>query len=190
MELTKSPDYLLAEHHYRKFLESLGFDLSFEHLVDTPKRVVRAFTEYFLVGYPKKIQDVIKIQFSEDNYDQMIVVKDIPFVSLCAHHLVPFVGKASVGYLPRDGKITGLSKLARVVEMYARRLQIQERMTSQIAHAVQEALNPIGVGVKVEAEHQCMTLRGIQKPGTMTVTSCLLGAFLEEPETRAEFLSL
>jgi len=189
MSMVKEPDFLAAEFHFKQFLESLGLDLQFEHLRETPRRVVKAYKE-FLSGYSQKPEDVIKVQFSEENYNQMIIVKDIPFVSLCAHHLVPFSGVATVGYIPRDGKITGLSKLARVVEMYARRLQIQERLTNQVAQAIQNALNPIGVGVRIEAVHECMTIRGIQKPGTATVTSCLIGAFLEEPETRAEFLSL
>lgn len=179
-----------AEADIAHFLKSMGLNLKDQHLKQTPRRVVRAWNEFFLSGYRQKPEEIINVEFSENNYNQMIIVRDIPFCSLCSHHLVPFIGRAKIGYIPKEGRITGLSKLARVVDMYARRLQIQERMTSQIAHAIQNCLDPVGVGVVLEAEHLCMTIRGVQKPGALTVTSHLLGAMLTEAEARAEFMTL
>lgn len=170
------------------FLEGLGVDLENQHFVGTPGRVARAWKEYFGAGYEVDPKELINVEFSDD-YDQMIVVKDIPFMSHCAHHVVPFCGRAKIGYLPRDGKITGLSKLARVLYGYAQRLQIQEQLTRQVAQALQDTLNPKGVGVVLSAEHMCMTHRGVQAPGSVTVTSCLFGSFREEAETREEFLN-
>lgn len=180
----------LAEKAIKDFLEANKIDTNNQHLIDTPKRVAKAWKDCFLSGYEMDVNNIISVEFSAEHYDQMVIVSGIPFASLCAHHLVPFIGTAKVGYLPRDGKITGLSKLARIVEMFARRLQIQEQMTQQIAEALQEKLNPVGVGVVLEAEHMCMTIRGIQKPGSLTKTSCLLGNFREDPAVRHEFLSL
>jgi len=168
------------------FLEGLGVDLDNEHLVETPERIVRAWTESFAKGYKEDPVKHLEKTFT-DEYDSMIVIKDIPFVSTCAHHLVPFYGKAKIGYIP-NGIITGLSKLVRVLEGYARRLQIQERLTEQVAYAIDKTLEPKGVGVILEAEHMCMTIRGISKPGAKTVTSCLLGVMREDSSCRDEFL--
>lgn len=165
-------------------LESLGFKWSDdEQLRDTPRRVAAAFIEQLR-------QDTFTLTtFPNEGYDELVVAKDIEFHSLCAHHLLPFTGVAHVGYLP-EGKIVGLSKLARVVDLFARRLQLQERMTMQIATWLQDHLEPKGVGVVVEAEHMCMSVRGVRKPGSRTVTSTLLGRVRDDLKTRQEFLSL
>ena len=170
------------------FLEGLGEDITDQHFKDTPKRVAKAWKEYFGMGYDIDPKEYLKVEFS-DCYDQMIVVKDIPLISHCAHHLVSFIGPAKVAYLPSDGRITGLSKLARVVQGYASRLQIQERLTRQIAMAIEDVLKPKGCGVVIEAEHFCMSRRGVRATGSKTITSYLLGSFRNEPETRAEFLA-
>jgi GTP cyclohydrolase I len=177
-----------AEKAISDFLNAFGLEMKDQHLVDTPRRVAKAWQQAFLSGYRMSAKKILSVEFS-DSYDQMVVVKNIPFCSLCSHHLVPFLGEVKVGYIPKEGRITGLSKLARIVEMYSRRLQIQERMTQQIARAIEKHLKPVGVGVIVEAEHLCMTIRGVEKPGSITVTSCLLGCFRDEAETRAEFLN-
>ena len=176
------------EEGMRIFLEGMGVDTNDQHIKNTPSRVMRAWRDSFGAGYQTTPDDVLNVEFADD-YDQMIVVKDIPFMSFCAHHVVPFTGTAKIGYIPSDGRITGLSKLARVLYCFAQRLQIQERLTRQVADAIQEKLNPKAVGVVLSAEHMCMTRRGVQAPGSMTVTSCLLGNFRDEPETRAEFLN-
>merc|ERR1712142_782367 len=159
---------------YRNIIYQLGEDPNREGLLDTPMRAAKAMV-FFTKGYQETVQ--------------MVVVKDIEFFTLCEHHLVPFMGKASSGYLPR-GKVLGLSKLARIVEMFSRRLQVQERLTREVAGAVWEAVSPAGVGVVIEACHMCMVMRGVQKINSQTVTSCMLGAFRDDPKTRAEFLSL
>jgi len=169
------------------FLTSFGINLENQHLKGTPDRVVRAWRDHFLSGYNTSPESVISTEFKTD-YDQMIVVKNIHFHSMCAHHLIPFIGKAKVGYVPKDGIITGLSKLVRLVDVFAHRLQIQEDMTHQIANILQSKLSPMGVGVIIEAEHLCMTIRGVQRPGTTTVTSHLIGCMQNEAETRQEFL--
>lgn len=169
------------------FLEGIGVDLNDQHIRGTPERVVRAWIETWASGYGQDIEKILKTKF-EDKYDEMVIVKDIPFCSHCVHHLVMFVGKAKIGYLA-DGRIVGLSKLARVLDVFAYRLQIQERLTEEVAWAVQKYLKPKGVGVIIEAEHFCMTRRGVQKSGSITITSCLLGDIRESAETRQEFLS-
>jgi GTP cyclohydrolase I len=165
-------------------LVALGEDPTSEHLRRTPERVANAYRE-LLTPAP-----VDPTTFPNDeHYDELVVVRDIPFHSLCEHHLLPFVGKAHVGYLPKD-RIVGLSKLARVVEHFSRALQVQERMTQQTAQWLEEQLAPRGVGVVLEAEHMCMRLRGVKSPGTMTVTSSLRGIIRDDPRTRTEFLDL
>lgn len=165
-----------------------GDDPAREGLGDTPARVVRSYEEFF-AGYHKDPEEILRTTFEEtDGYDEMVVLKDITFESHCEHHMVPIIGKAYVAYLP-DKRVVGISKLARVVEAYAKRLQIQEKMTAQIANAINDVLKPKGVAVVVEAEHQCMTTRGVEKPGVSMVTSTMLGAFRDDPSTRKEFLS-
>lgn len=173
----------------RELLAAIGEDPDREGLQETPARVARAASELFS-GMHEDPTDHLRKQFHEDGHEEMIIVRDIPFTSMCEHHLLPFTGKAHIAYIPRKGRITGLSKLARCVEGYARRLQVQERMTSQIADALMEALDPLGVLVVLEAEHSCMTARGVRKPGSLTVTSAVRGAFKNSAETRDEALSL
>lgn len=166
-------------------LEAIGEDPDREGLKDTPRRVADMYEEIFS-GLAIDPADYLKVGF-EERHKEMIVLRDIPFNSVCEHHLLPFVGKAHVGYIPA-GRIVGLSKLARVVEGFARRPQLQERLTSQIADAIVEAVNPTGVGVVIEAQHFCMILRGVKKPGSVMVTSAMRGLFKSNPPTRAEFL--
>jgi GTP cyclohydrolase I len=170
-------------------LQWAGDDPDREGLRDTPARVARAFEEWF-AGYQADPADVLRRTFEEvEGYDEMVVLKDIPFESHCEHHLAPIIGRAHVAYLPRH-RVVGISKLARVVESYAKRLQIQEKMTAQIANTIQEVLDPLGVAVVVEGEHQCMTTRGVHKHGVSMVTSRMLGAFRDDAITRREFLSI
>ncbi|HEX2180306.1 MAG TPA: GTP cyclohydrolase I FolE [Actinomycetota bacterium] len=176
-------DLAAAEDATKALLEALGYDTTDEVLRDTPRRVAAAYAEMLT---PLDFQFTT---FPNEGYDELIVARSIQFHSLCMHHLLPFVGVAHVGYLP-EGRIVGLSKLARVVEHFARDLQVQERLTEQIAACLQKHLNPKGVGVVLEAEHTCMSLRGVQKRGTLTVTSSLHGAIRDDPRTRQEFLSL
>ena len=159
-----------------------------EGLRDTPKRVEKAF-RFYTQGYAQDARDVVGGALFEAETDEMVVVKDIELYSLCEHHLAPFFGKAHVAYIP-GGKMVGLSKLARVVDVYARRLQVQERLTMQVAHALQEVLQPRGVAVVIEAAHLCMMMRGVEKQNSRTVTSCLLGLFRKDERTRSEFLRL
>jgi GTP cyclohydrolase I len=174
----------------RMFLEGLGLDVEEDqHLKDTPRRVTRAWAEEFACGYLEDPGEVLTTAFEEE-CDELIIVKNIPFVSHCAHHLVEISGVAHVGYLPKKGRITGLSKLARVVDIYAHRLQVQERLTRQVAHAIQKHLDPKGVGVILSASHSCMVCRGVKKPGAVTVTSCVLGEMRKDTNLRAEFISL
>ena len=178
-----------VEDAVRKLVTWAGDDPDREGLVDTPRRVVKAYEEFFS-GYQVDPTDYLERTFEEtDGYDEMIVLRDIAFVSHCEHHILPVLGKAHVAYLP-NRRVVGISKLARVVEAYARRLQIQERMTAQIANAIETALKPRGIAVVVEAEHQCMTTRGVMKPGVSMVTSRMLGAFREDAKTRLEFESI
>lgn len=178
-----------AEAAVRTLLEWAGDDPGREGLRNTPSRVADAYGEWF-AGYGLDPEEMLESTYKEvEGYDEMIVLRDIRFTSWCEHHLAPMVGVAHVGYLP-DKRIIGVSKLARLVEIYARRLQVQEKMNAQIANTLAEVLKPLGVGVVLEAEHQCMTTRGIQKPGTTLVTSMMLGTFRSKRETRREFLDL
>lgn len=172
----------------RMILEAIGEDPDREGLVDTPRRVADYFEEVTL-GLRVDPARHLEVTFSED-HEEMVIVKDIPFQSICEHHLVPFVGKAHVVYIPRKGKVVGLSKLARVVEEYARRPQLQERLTSQVADLIMERLQPMGVMVVMEAEHMCMTMRGVRKPGAVTVTSAVRGIFRKSEVARKEALAL
>jgi GTP cyclohydrolase I len=171
-----------------RMLGELDPDPTRQGLVDTPKRVEKAF-RFYTDGYKKDPRTVIGDALFDAETDEMVVVRDIELYSLCEHHLAPFFGKAHVAYIP-SGKIVGLSKLARLVEVYARRLQVQERLTQEIAHAIQDVLQPRGVGVIIEAQHLCMMMRGVEKQNSSTVTSCLLGLFRKDERTRAEFLQL
>ena len=173
--------------HITDILRLLGEDDNREGLVKTPTRVGEAM-QFLTQGYQQDAKEILQGALFEEDYRQMVVVKDIPFYSLCEHHLLPFFGKAHVAYIP-NGKITGLSKIARVVDVFARRLQVQERMTTQIKDCIQETLNPLGVMVVIEAEHLCMQMRGVQKPHCVTTTSDFTGAF-NRPETREEFMNL
>src|SRR4051794_32452874 len=185
LEIAHSPiDRPRAEAAVSDLLEALGVDLAVEGLRDTPRRVAAAYAE-LLTPQPFSVTTFP----NEEAYDELVVARDIPFHSLCEHHLLPFFGVAHVAYLPGE-RILGLSKLARVVELFARRLQVQERLTMQIARWLEDQLAPRGVGVVLEAEHLCMSLRGVRKPGTRTVTSALLGMVRDEARTRQEFLSL
>ena len=182
-------DEARAEAAVRELLYAIGEDPDREGLIETPARVARACSEIFAGMHEDPAAHLAK-QFNEDDHEEMIIVRDIPFTSMCEHHLLPFNGRAHVAYIPRKGRITGLSKIARCVEGYARRPQVQERMTSQIADAIMDVLDPLGTLVVVEAEHMCMTARGIRKPGSLTVTSAVRGSFKEDQRTRAEALSL
>ncbi len=173
----------------RTLIRWAGDDPEREGLLDTPARVARAYGEFFQ-GYTQDPEEILQTTFEEvEGYDEMVCVRDIPMISHCEHHMVPFMGKAHVAYLP-DKRVVGLSKLARVVDLYSRRLQIQEKLTVQVADAIQRVLQPKGVAVVIEAEHHCMTMRGVRKPGADTVTSRMLGLFRENPATRREFLSM
>jgi GTP cyclohydrolase I len=169
-------------------LEAIGEDPQREGLRDTPKRLARMYEEVF-AGLNEDPSKHLKVQFSEE-HEEMVIVKDIPVYSMCEHHFVPFYGKAHVAYIPRKGKITGLSKLARVVEGFAKRPQLQERLTSQVADTVMKMLEPRGVLVVIEAEHMCMTMRGVKIPGSLTITSAVRGIFQSSQVTRAEGFSL
>jgi GTP cyclohydrolase I len=169
-------------------LDALGEDSAREGLENTPLRVAKAWS-FMTHGYHLNAIEILKSAIFNENSQEMVIVKDIELYSMCEHHMVPFYGKAHIGYLP-NGKITGLSKLARVVDVYSRRLQVQERMTTQIRDAIQEALNPHGVAVVIEAKHLCMMMRGVQKQNSSTVTSAFTGPFLENSATRREFMNL
>jgi GTP cyclohydrolase I len=176
-----------AEEAVRTLLRWAGDDPAREGLLDTPKRVVEAYGDWFS-GYAEDPREYLERTFEEvAGYDEMIVLRDIQFESHCEHHMAPIIGRAHVGYLP-DGKVVGISKLARVVEAYARRFQVQEKMTAQIASVIEDVLRPRGVGVVVEASHECMTTRGVHKRGVSMVTSTMLGGFREDARTRQEFL--
>ena len=175
-------------YHYREILSLLGEDPTREGLLKTPERVAKAMA-FITKGYAQDPVQIVTAAIFREEYKQMVLVKDIELFSLCEHHLMPFVGKAHVAYIP-NGYITGLSKIARVVECYARRLQVQERLTVQIRDCIQRALNPIGVAVVIEASHMCMQMRGVEKQGSATTTSAFTGVFLKDTRTREEFLTL
>ncbi|MBU4174539.1 MAG: GTP cyclohydrolase I FolE [Actinobacteria bacterium] len=170
-------------------LEAIGEDPEREGLVHTPERVASMYQEIFS-GFKQDPLDILKVLFAE-KHEEMIIVKDIPLYSICEHHLMPFIGKAHVAYVPGDsGQITGISKLARVVDVLSKRLQVQERLTTQVADALMDGLDALGALVVVEAEHLCMSMRGVKKPGTVTVTSAVRGIFYRSPASRAEAMSL
>jgi GTP cyclohydrolase I len=188
-QATARPSRAQAEEAVRTLLLWAGDDPGREGLSDTPKRVARAYEELFS-GYGQNPVDDLQRTFEEvDGYDELVLLRDIRLESVCEHHLAPIIGKIHIGYMP-DRRVVGISKLARVAEAYAKRLQIQEKLTAQIANCIEEVLQPKGVAVVIEAEHHCMTTRGIHKPGVSMVTSRMLGAFRENPDTRREFLSL
>ncbi|HEX8816077.1 MAG TPA: GTP cyclohydrolase I FolE [Terriglobales bacterium] len=176
------------EELVREMIVRLGEDPTREGLVDTPERVHRAY-EYFTKGYREDPEAMLKDALFSVNYDEMVIIKDVEMFSLCEHHMLPFFGKVHVAYIP-NGKVIGLSKIPRLVEIFARRLQIQERLTTQIAETIQNAIQPQGVGVVVEARHLCMMMRGVEKQHSAAVTSSMLGCFRDSQETRSEFLSL
>jgi len=176
------------EEQIRHILKALGEDPDREGLVKTPSRVIQALT-FLTQGYRQDPAKVINDALFTEEYEEMIVQRDIDFYSLCEHHLLPFFGKAHVAYIPHH-KIVGISKLARLVDVYARRLQVQERLTNQIANIIMEKLDPLGVAVVIEAEHLCMRMRGVEKQNSMIITSTLLGAFRTRQETRQEFMTL
>ena len=183
------PSQAEAEEAVRTLLRWAGDDPTREGLLGTPDRVARAYREFFS-GYEVDPMDYLTRTFTEiDGYDELIVLRDIRFESHCEHHLAPIIGRAHIGYLP-NRRVVGISKLARLLDCYAKRLQIQEKMTAQIANTLQEVLQPRGVAVVVDASHQCMTTRGVHKPGTSMVTSRMLGAFRTDPSTRREFLAI
>ncbi len=176
------------EGHVKAILELLGEDPAREGLLKTPQRVAKAL-QYLTKGYEEDGKQILQSAIFEEQYSEMVLMRDIELYSTCEHHMLPFTGKAHVAYIP-DGRITGLSKIARVVETYARRLQVQERLTVQIRDCIQEALSPLGVAVVIEAHHSCMQLRGVEKANALTTTSAFSGIFLKDPRTRNEFLSL
>ena len=176
----------IAEH-YRQIIQLLGEDVNREGLLKTPERVARSL-QFLMQGYEQIPEEIIKSAMFTENYRQMVIVKDIDFYSMCEHHMLPFFGKAHIAYIPNK-QITGLSKIARIVEVYARRMQVQERMTTQIKECIQKTLNPMGVMVIIEAQHLCMQMRGVQKQHSITTTSDFTGIF-EQAKTREEFMNL
>lgn len=182
------PDLDAIAGAVRTILKAIGEDPDREGLVNTPERVARLYAEVF-AGLRQDGNGVVETFFEDEEHHEIVMVKDIPFYSMCEHHLIPFHGRAHVAYTPQ-GTVTGISKLARLVEAYARRPQMQERLTTQVADTLMEALTPYGVMVVVEAEHLCMSMRGVKKPGSVTVTSAVRGEFAEDPATRSEAMAL
>ena len=176
------------EQHFKKIIEAIGEDLDRPGLVDTPKRAAKAIG-FLTRGYQQSVEEVVNGALFPSDASEMVIVKDIELYSLCEHHLLPFIGKAHVGYIP-NGKVLGLSKVARIVDLFARRLQIQESLTDQIAKTIQEVTGAKGVGVIIEAKHLCMMMRGVEKQNSSMKTSAMLGCFRNNSATRAEFLSL
>lgn len=188
MDNKNSVDKESIERAVKQILIAIGDDPQREGVKNTPARVARMYEELFW-GMNVDPRELLDVSFTE-YHDELVLVKDIPIYSMCEHHFLPFYGVAHIAYIPKGGKVVGISKLARVAEAYARRPQLQERLTSQIADCIYEALNPMGVGVVIQAEHMCMTMRGVKKPGALTVTSAVRGIFETRPQTRAEFFSL
>ena len=178
----------VMEKAYENIIEAIGEDLNREGLLDTPKRAAKAM-KFLTKGYDQSLEEVVNGALFPSDNSEMVLVKNIEIYSMCEHHLLPFIGKAHVAYIPQ-GKVIGLSKIARIVDMYARRLQIQENMTKEIAEALQAVTGALGVGVLIEAQHMCMMMRGVEKQNAIMKTSMMLGSFRSNPATRAEFLSL
>ncbi|HPT68524.1 MAG TPA: GTP cyclohydrolase I FolE [Syntrophomonas sp.] len=188
MDKFHSVDKESIEKAVKQILLAIGDDPEREGVKNTPSRVARMYEELFW-GMNTDPKDFLDVSFTE-YHDELVLVKDIPIYSMCEHHFLPFYGVAHIAYIPKGGKVVGISKLARVAEAYARRPQLQERLTSQIADCIYDTLNPMGVGVVIQAEHMCMTMRGVKKPGSITVTSAVRGIFETRPQTRAELFSL
>jgi GTP cyclohydrolase I len=186
--IKKNIDLQKAEQGIRLLLEGIGEDPNRDGLKKTPERVAQFYAE-LTEGMWVDVDEQI-VPLPGDSHDEMVLVKDISIASVCEHHLAPFVGKCHIAYIPKNGRIIGLSKLARIAETFARRLQVQERLTQQIAKTLYDRLSPVGVMVVIEAEHTCMTLRGVKKPGAVTITSAVLGGFRKDPRTRAEAMAL
>lgn len=188
MEHDESRDPVILTDLYRQVLQGVGEDVNRDGLVKTPERAAKAM-HYLTRGYSQSLEEVVNEAIFESDNEEMVLVSDIELYSMCEHHLLPFIGKAHVAYLP-TGKVIGLSKIARIVDMYARRLQIQENLTRQIADAISEMTDAVGVGVIIEAKHLCMMMRGVEKQNSLMKTSMMLGAFRSDERTRAEFLKL
>lgn len=186
--VSEEDEIAAMEAGYRKILASLGEDIEREGLIDTPKRAAKAM-HFITQGYRQDIDELINGAVFTSDTDEMVIVHNIELYSLCEHHMMPFIGKAHVAYIPQ-GKVLGLSKIARIIDYYARRLQIQEVLTKQVANCVNEAIEAQGVGVVIEAQHMCMMMRGVQKQNSIMTTSCMLGTFRSQPQTREEFLRL
>ena len=179
---------IIVEEHFRAIIEAIGENPDREGLLKTPHRAARAM-EFLTQGYEQDLAEIVNDAIFESSNDEMVIVRDIEMYSMCEHHMLPFIGKCNVAYLP-NGKVLGLSKIARIVDFFARRLQIQEVLTKQIAECVQSAIGGKGVGVVIEAQHMCMMMRGVEKQNSVMTTSCMLGNFRSHPQTRNEFLRL